>query len=450
MSEFSSLGLHPTLLDALARHGYATPTPIQAQSIPHLLDGRDLLGLAQTGTGKTAAFALPLLHRLLKEPRRVSYKAARVLVLSPTRELASQIMVQFRQFAHGTSLKIACVFGGVPMGAQRQALAAGLDVLVATPGRLLDHMGQGTVRLDEVEALVLDEADQMLDMGFIQPLKRIAGALPKRRQTLLFSATLPQSIRQLADGFLHEPVEVAVTPVASTAEKVAQQVIFAEPDLKKRLLVHTLAAKDVDRALVFARTKHGADKLVRILGQAGLAAVALHGNKSQAQRTRALAEFKDGKTPILVATDIAARGIHVDAVSHVVNYELPNVPESYVHRIGRTARAGASGIAISFCAGDERPYLKAIEKLIGQSIPVVASPLGASAPAAAASAPAKAAPAKPAPARSATKPHNAHRGTGHGAGHAAARAATGEAEGDNRAQAPRRRRRRRPAAARAA
>ena len=368
-TNFSGLGLHQTLLQSLAKHGFETPTPIQAGAIPHVMEGRDLLGIAQTGTGKTAAFALPLLHRILKAPRRVSYKHCRVLVLSPTRELASQITATFRTMAHGTALKIVTVFGGVPMGAQKQALAAGVDVLVATPGRLLDHMGQGTVSLSEVEAVVLDEADQMLDMGFIQPLKRIVAALPKKRQGLFFSATMPPAIRQLAETLLTDPVEVAVTPVAKTADKVEQKVIHVAQPHKRLLLVETLRdAENMDRALVFARTKHGADKLVTILTRAGMHAAALHGNKTQAQRTRALAGFKDGSIPILVATDIAARGIHVDNVSHVINFDMPNIPESYVHRIGRTARAGSSGIAISFVDDSEKPYLKLIERLIGHSI----------------------------------------------------------------------------------
>lgn len=368
-TSFSGLGLHQILLQSLAKHGYETPTPIQAGSIPHVIEGRDLLGIAQTGTGKTAAFALPLLHRLFQEPRRVSFKRCRVLVLSPTRELASQITGTFRQLAQGSALKVVSVFGGVPMGAQKQALAGGVDVLVATPGRLLDHMSQGTLSLSEVEAVVLDEADQMLDMGFIQPLKKIVAALPKKRQGLFFSATMPPAIRSLAETLLTNPVEVAVTPVAKTADKVEQRVIHVSQPHKRMLLVETLRdAKDMNRALVFARTKHGADKLVTILTRAGLNAAALHGNKTQAQRTRALAGFKDGSIPILVATDIAARGIHVDNVSHVINFDLPNVPESYVHRIGRTARAGAEGIAISFVDASEKPYLKQIERLIGHSI----------------------------------------------------------------------------------
>lgn len=367
-TEFTGLGLHQILLQNLAKNSFTTPTPIQAKAIPQVMDGHDLLGIAQTGTGKTAAFALPLLHKLFKEPKRASYKHCRVLVLSPTRELATQIMQTFRMLAQGSALKIITVFGGMPMGQQRQALLAGVDVLVATPGRLLDHMSQGNVSLGEVEAVVLDEADQMLDMGFIQPLKRIVAALPKKRQGLFFSATMPPAIRSLAENFLTSPVEVAVTPVAKTADRVEQKVIHVEASQKRRLLVETLSDASIERALVFARTKHGADKLVTILTKAGLSAAALHGNKTQAQRTRALAGFKDGSVTILVATDIAARGIHVDNVSHVVNYEMPNIPESYVHRIGRTARAGAEGIAVSFVDASERSYLKAIERLIGHSI----------------------------------------------------------------------------------
>lgn len=369
MTDFTTLGLSENLLRALADEGYTTPTPIQSQAIPELLKGRDLLGIAQTGTGKTAAFALPILDRLaqgrLAQPRRV-----RALILSPTRELATQIAESFRAYGrHLGHMSIATVFGGVGHRPQEDRLRRGVDVLVATPGRLMDHMEAGAVSLDQTEVFVLDEADQMLDMGFVHAVRRIVKQLPKKRQSLFFSATMPKEIGQLAGDLLTDPVTVAVAPVATTAERVDQLIIHIETSAKRTLLRDIIVEKKPDRALVFTRTKHGADRVVRSLEQDGIAAVAIHGNKSQAQREKALAGFKSGATPILIATDIAARGIDVDGVSHVINFDLPNIPESYVHRIGRTARAGASGMAISFCDGEERAYLRDIEKLTRQKIP---------------------------------------------------------------------------------
>lgn len=363
MTKFTDLGLAEPLLKALAAEGYETPTPIQAQAIPSIRDGRDLLGAAQTGTGKTAAFSLPMLHRLLNQPRRMQPRSVRALILSPTRELSAQIETSIRAYAQFTSLKSTVIFGGVPVGKQIRALGQHVDILVATPGRLLDLVEQRAVSLREIEFLVLDEADQMLDLGFIHALRKIATLIPKQRQTLLFSATMPKAIREIAQAYLTDPVEVAVAPVATTAEKIEQRVIFTEPGQKPALLAKTLSVPEMERAIVFTRTKHGADKVVRQLDQAGIEAAAIHGNKSQGQRERALGAFRDGKLRILVATDIAARGIDVDGISHVVNFDLPNVPETYVHRIGRTARAGASGLAIAFCTPEERGDLAAIEKL---------------------------------------------------------------------------------------
>jgi ATP-dependent RNA helicase RhlE len=369
MSEFQTFGLAEPILASVLDAGYATPTPIQTQTIPMAMEGRDIVGIAQTGTGKTAAFALPLLHRLALAPRRPERRTARILVLSPTRELAGQIEDSFRTYGKRLRISTALVIGGVSMGRQIRALSNGVDVLVATPGRLLDLVGEGAARLDLVEALVLDEADQMLDMGFLPDVKRIVAKTPIKRQTLLFSATMPDAIAQLSATLLNNPARVAVTPVAKTADRVAQLLIHVDRGAKPAVLADLLTAENPSRVLVFTRTKHGADKVVRDLERAGIAAGAIHGNKSQGQRERALAAFRDGEAPILVATDIAARGIDVPGVSHVVNYDLPNVPEAYVHRIGRTARAGAEGIAISLCDGDEVPFLRDIEKLIRQQIP---------------------------------------------------------------------------------
>ena len=370
LTDFIDLGLSETVLAALAAKGYATATPIQAQAIPPVLEGRDLLGIAQTGTGKTAAFMLPSIDRLVASGKRAQPRGCRMLVLAPTRELASQIAESARGYAKGTNLRVATVFGGTSIHKNKTDLARGVDILVATPGRLVDLIDQCYAILIGIEILVLDEADQMLDLGFIHALKRIVRELPAKRQTLFFSATMPIAIRELAGSFIKNPVEVKVTPVATTAERVDQHVTFVRQDEKQALLTMLLGAETIDRALVFTRTKHGADRVVRLLAGNGVQANAIHGNKSQPQRERALAAFRSGQTPILVATDIAARGIDVSGVSHVFNFELPNVPEQYVHRIGRTARAGADGIAISFCADDERAFLRDIERLTRQKVPV--------------------------------------------------------------------------------
>jgi ATP-dependent RNA helicase RhlE len=372
LTQFSDFGLATPILEALAGEGYVAPTPIQAQAIPHVLAGRDLQGIAQTGTGKTAAFALPILHRLADPAtrRNLERKACRTLVLSPTRELASQIADSFRTYGRRLALSTAVVFGGVPIRGQMRALERGVDILVATPGRLIDHLEQGSLRLDKVEILVLDEADHMLDMGFIQPIRRIVRALSRVRQNLFFSATMPKEIEVLAAELLRDPVKVSVAPAATTAELIDQRVILVETAQKRAVLAGILEDPSFARTLVFTRTKHGADRVVRHLETSGIEAVAIHGNKSQGQRERALAAFRSGTTRVLVATDIAARGIDVDDVTHVINFDLPNVPESYVHRIGRTARAGSAGIAISFCDGEERAYLRDIERLIRRQLPV--------------------------------------------------------------------------------
>jgi len=367
MSYFRELGLAEPILHALETKGYTEPTPIQRQAIPALLEGRDLLGIAQTGTGKTAAFALPSLHRLAANPMPRKPASCRMLVLSPTRELAAQIAENMAAYAKNLRLVVDCVFGGVPVGKQARRLVPGVDILVATPGRLLDLIDQRALTLGRVEIFVLDEADQMMDLGFIHALKRIANLLPKDRQSLFFSATMPKAIADLGKQFINNPVRVEVAPQSTTADRVDQFVTFVNQSEKQALLTlrirAMLADKTIDKALVFTRTKHGADRVVRHLSSAQISARAIHGNKSQAQRTAALDAFRQGSCPILVATDIAARGIDVTGVSHVFNFELPNVPEQYVHRIGRTARAGADGVAISFCAPDEKAYLKDIEKL---------------------------------------------------------------------------------------
>ena len=374
MSNFSDFGLLPPILDALAAEGYDNPTPIQSQAIPQVLAGRDLCGIAQTGTGKTAAFALPILQRLAGETTRTPRGTCRALVLSPTRELASQIAQSFRSYRGRLPLSTAVVFGGVPLGPQQRQLAAGVDILVATPGRLLDLIDRRALELSGIRVLVLDEADRMLDLGFIHALKRIVRLLPKQRQTLLFSATMPKTIAALSEEYLTDPVKVVVTPPATTVERVDQTVTFVPAERKRELLATILRDPDFARVLVFTRTKHGADRVVRHLSQAGIDSAAIHGNKSQPQRERALAGFRAGHTRVLVATDIASRGIDVEGVSHVVNFELPNVPEDYVHRIGRTARAGAAGSAISFCSDEERPYLRDIEKLTRLPLTVTAAP----------------------------------------------------------------------------
>jgi ATP-dependent RNA helicase RhlE len=376
LSKFSDFGLAAPIQKALAAEGYETPTPIQHQAIPHVMAGRDLCGVAQTGTGKTAAFALPILHLFADQHRRPERRACRALVLSPTRELAGQIADSFRAYGRHLKLSIAVAYGGVAIGKQERALANGVDVLVATPGRLLDLVDRRSLSLRDVEVFVLDEADRMLDLGFIHDLRRIVKLVPSERQTLFFSATMPTAIASLAEAFLNDPVRVAVTPVATTAERIAQSVIFVPTAQKPALLHAVLKDPAIERVLVFTRTKHGADKVVRSLAAGSVAAVAIHGNKSQPQRERALAGFKSGQCRVLVATDIAARGIDVDGVTHVINYDLPNIPESYVHRIGRTARAGAEGIAISFCNGEERAYLRDIERLTRLKVPVAPLPDG--------------------------------------------------------------------------
>ncbi len=370
MPSFADLGLAQPILAALTSLKYETPTPIQTQAIPHVMLGRDLQGIAQTGTGKTAAFALPILHRLLVEKKQPPKRGARVLVLSPTRELASQIAQSFRDYGRQTGLRVALMFGGVPKAKQAKAVANGIDILVATPGRLMDHMQDGAVTLNGVEVLVLDEADHMLDLGFIVPIRRIVQTIPPTRQTLFFSATMPKEIAVLAKQMLRDPVQVAVNPVATTAERVDQRVMFVETSRKRQVLADLLRNNAMTRTLVFTRTKHGADRVTQHLEAAGQPTAAIHGDKSQPQRERALQAFKDGRVRVLVATDIAARGIDVDGVSHVINFDLPNVPEAYVHRIGRTARAGQTGIAISFCDSSERANLRGIEKLINARLAV--------------------------------------------------------------------------------
>ena len=370
LTSFNDFGLAEPILRALTEERYVTPTPIQAQTIPLLLDKRDVIGIAQTGTGKTAAFALPILNHLAANRIRPQPKSCRVLVLSPTRELSGQILDSFRTYGRHLRLQSTLAIGGVSMGAQVRSLLNGVDVLVATPGRLLDLVQSNALRLNSVEIFVLDEADRMLDMGFIRDIKKIIAKLPTQRQTLLFSATMPQDIAELARQMLKDPAKVAVTPAATTVERIAQRVIHVDRGGKPKMLSDLLRQETVDRVLVFTRTKHGADKVVRGLNKDGIAAEAIHGNKSQNQRERVLANFRDGRVRTLVATDIAARGIDVEGISHVINYDLPNIPESYVHRIGRTARAGADGIAISLCSHDERPFLRDIEKLIRMSIPV--------------------------------------------------------------------------------
>ncbi len=380
LSTFDGFGLAEPLRRALKAENHLTPTPIQAQAIPHLMQGKDLLGIAQTGTGKTAAFALPILHRLAAERRPRVAGRPHALILAPTRELACQIDERFRAYGRGLGLKSAVILGGVGQGKQVQALRAGVDILIATPGRLLDLHSQRHVSLAEVTVLVLDEADRMLDMGFIRDVRKIVAACRKERQTLLFSATMPSDIAKLAAEILRDPVRVEVTPAKVTADRIEQRVYFVPAQAKRTLLTELLADPAMDRVLVFTRTKRGADRVCRTLQQAGVATEALHGNKAQNARVRALEAFRSGRVRILVATDIAARGIDVVGISHVINYELPNEPESYVHRIGRTARAGAGGSAIAFCDPSERPYLQAIERLMRASVPVAPHRLSHAAP----------------------------------------------------------------------
>jgi ATP-dependent RNA helicase RhlE len=376
VNSFTELKLNELLLKAIAAEGYDKPTPIQARAIPSLMEGKDLLGIAQTGTGKTAAFALPILDRLAKHTERTPKGTCRALILSPTRELAAQIGESFKTYGKYMKLTRAVVFGGTSLGKQMEILRGGVDVLVATPGRLVDLIERKAVTLSKVEIFVLDEVDQMLDLGFIHAIRKITGLLPKSRQNLFFSATMPKEISNLASGLLTDPVRVEIAPVATTAERVNQSVIHVDQGAKPALLNELLKDNNMTRTLVFTRTKHGADKVVKSLASANYTAAAIHGNKSQPNREKALAGFKAGKILVLVATDIAARGIDVDGVSHVINFDLPHVPESYVHRIGRTARAGAEGVAIAFCAGDERSLLRDIEKTIRMSVPVVQHALG--------------------------------------------------------------------------
>ena len=370
---FEDLALVEPIRRALKDEGYATPTQIQAQAIPQLLAGQDLLGIAQTGTGKTAAFALPILQRLAASRGQAGLqrKTARCLVLTPTRELALQIGDSFRAYGRHLGLRSLVIFGGVGQNPQVAGMARGVDILTATPGRLLDLLGQGHLRLDAIETVVLDEADRMLDMGFIHDVKKIVALLPKQRQTLLFSATMPSAIARLAAGILRDPVRVEVTPPSTTVELIEQRVAFVERAGKREMLCAMLRDRALARVLVFTRTKHTANRVAEQLTRAGFSAEAIHGNKSQGARQRALEGFRAGHVRVLVATDIAARGIDVDGITHVVNYELPNVPDTYVHRIGRTARAGAAGAAISLCDGEERAYLRDIERTIGRKVPVL-------------------------------------------------------------------------------
>ena len=368
---FENLNLIEPILRALKTEGYTTPTPIQAQAIPIILQNKDLLGCAQTGTGKTAAFAIPILQLLYQDRlQHKEQKTIKALILTPTRELAIQIDESFAAYGRHTGLKHLVIFGGVSQNPQTEALKKGVDILVATPGRLLDLMDQRFVHLEHLRMLVLDEADRMLDMGFVHDVKRIMAKVPSKRQTLFFSATMPTEIQQLADTILTRPEKVEVTPVSSTADTIQQSLFYVEKSDKKALLIHLLKDKNIKTALVFTRTKHGADKVVKDLVKVGITAEAIHGNKSQNARQRALTNFKNRTTRVLIATDIAARGIDIDELTHVINYELPNIPETYVHRIGRTGRAGASGIALSFCDAEEVEFLKDIHKLIGKQIPV--------------------------------------------------------------------------------
>ena len=371
--QFSDFGLAEPILRAVGAEGYTTPTPIQVKAVPPIMEGRDLVGIAQTGTGKTAAFALPILHRLSLTPPR-NQRQVRCLVLAPTRELAAQVAESFKTYGHGQHLRSTVIFGGVGQNPQAQALRTGVDICIACPGRLLDLINQGLCRLDMVEVLILDEADRMLDMGFMPDIRRIVQRVPQQRQTLLFSATMPREIRDLASSLLRDPVEVSVTPTTSAAETVSQSVYHVSKGLKQALLTQILQGPGVERAIVFTRTKHGADKVVKRLESSGIRAEAIHGNKSQNQRIRALDGFKRGQIRVLVASDIAARGLDVDGITHVINFEIPNEPETYIHRIGRTGRAGATGAAVSLCDGEERGYLRDIERLLRKPVPVLGLP----------------------------------------------------------------------------
>jgi superfamily II DNA/RNA helicase len=427
LTSFQDFGLADPISRALKEENYVTPTPIQTQTIPIALTGRDVIGIAQTGTGKTASFALPILHRLLENRIKPAPKTCRVLVLSPTRELSGQILESFNAYGRHVRLTSALAIGGVPMGRQVRSLMQGVDVLVATPGRLLDMIQGNALKLNQVEFLVLDEADRMLDMGFINDIRKIVAKLPIKRQTLFFSATMPKDIADLAEQMLHNPARVAVTPVASTVERITQKVLQVDHSAKPAILAQILKTEQVNRALVFTRTKHGADKVVKGLVKAGIPAEAIHGNKSQNHRERVLAAFRTGEIRTLVATDIAARGIDVDGISHVINFDLTNIPETYVHRIGRTARAGADGTAISLVAGgEELGYLRDIEKLIRVTLPKEdrRTPGGQ----------------RPAPAAAQQQPRSGRsgQGNGHNNGHSQSPRAN---DGAPSSQGPRRRRR---------
>lgn len=368
---FSALNLSEPICRAVRGEKYDTPTPIQQQAIPHLLQGRDLLGCAQTGTGKTAAFALPILHRLSEKRQAPGSKGPRALVLTPTRELASQISDSFQTYGKYLNLKQAVVYGGVSPKPQISALRRGVDILIATPGRMIDLYQQNCLRLDQIEVFVLDEADRMLDMGFLPDIKKIYAMTPESRQSMLFSATLPDEILRLTKHFLKDPVKVAVNPPASTVDRIDQRVLFVDRENKGALLESVLLGDGIHRALVFSRTKHGANRIVKNLGKARIKADSIHGNKSQAARMEALRKFRAGKVQVLVATDIASRGLDVEGITHVINYELPNEAESYVHRVGRTARAGATGVALSFCDAGEKGYLHNIERTINRTVTVI-------------------------------------------------------------------------------
>lgn len=370
MGKFAELGLNNSLLRAIEEAGYEDMTPIQDQSIPGILKGDDLIGVAQTGTGKTAAFALPIIQKLVKDEGKRNPKAARSLILAPTRELAVQIADNIRAYTKYMHLRSTLVYGGASAKSQVKAVLNGVDILVATPGRLLDLHNQGHIILKEVEFLVLDEADRMLDMGFIRDIQKIVALLPKQRQTVLFSATMPKSVERLAQSILNNPKRIEVAPAATTAEKVDQHVLMVPKGRKRQLLAHVLKDDAIKRVLIFTRTKHGANRVAKNLDQLGITSAAIHGNKSQNARQKALNEFRAGDIRALVATDVAARGIDVEGVTHVINFEIPNEPESYVHRIGRTARAGRTGVSLSFCDHDERSFLRDIEKTIRQEVPL--------------------------------------------------------------------------------
>lgn len=371
--KFNELNLLEPILNALTKQGYTEPTPIQQQAIPYVLEGRDVMGCAQTGTGKTAAFAIPIIQRIHAFKQADNSNKIRALIVTPTRELAIQIEESFKNYGSELKLRYTVIFGGVNQSQQVNRLKNGVDVLIATPGRLLDLQQQGFIKLGNLEIFVLDEADRMLDMGFIHDVKKIIKMIPAKRQTLFFSATMPKEITSLANSILTDPVKVEVNPVSSTAEMIEQALYYVDTPAKKDLLVHVLKETTAPSVLVFSRTKHGADKIVKLLAKNKVTAEAIHGNKSQNARQRALSNFKDKTSRVLVATDIAARGIDIDELSFVINYDIPNIPETYVHRIGRTGRAGASGIAVSFCDKEERKYIRDIQKLISLEIPVVSN-----------------------------------------------------------------------------